>query len=102
MGDSFKPDIISKHKADDIYPVVSAASILAKTRRDEEVQKIADELEKKLNLPLGSGYPADTITQKFLRQWVKIYGKLPPHTRHSWKTAINILKENSTKKLDEF
>ena len=101
-GLSFKPDIISKHKADDIYPVVSAASILAKTKRDEEVQKIADELEKKLNLPLGSGYPADTITQKFLRQWVKIYGKLPPHTRHSWKTAINILKENSTKKLDEF
>jgi len=101
-GLSFKPDIISKHKADDIYPVVSAASILAKTRRDEEVQKIADELEKKLNLPLGSGYPADPITQKFLRQWVKIYGKLPPHTRHSWKTASNILKEISTKKLDEF
>ncbi|MCK4366063.1 MAG: ribonuclease HII [Thermoplasmatales archaeon] len=101
-GLSFKPDIISKHKADDIYPVVSAASILAKTRRDEEVQKIADELEKKLNLPLGSGYPADPITQKFLRQWVKIYEKLPPHTRHSWKTASNILKENSTKKLDEF
>jgi len=33
-------DIISKHGADDTYPVVSAASILAKVRRDEQVRKI--------------------------------------------------------------
>ena len=99
---SFKPEIISKHKADDIYPVVGAASILAKTRRDEEVQMIARELEKKLDMPLGSGYPADPVTQKFLRKWVKTFGKLPPHTRHSWKTAQNLLKESKIKKLDEF
>ena len=99
---SFKTEIISKHKADDIYPVVGAASILAKTRRDEEVQMIARELEKKLDMPLGSGYPADPVTQKFLRKWVKTFGKLPPHTRHSWKTAQNLLKESKIKKLDEF
>ena len=99
---SFKPEIISKHKADDIYPVVGAASILAKTRRDEEVQMIAQELEKKLDMPLGSGYPADPVTQKFLRKWVKTFGKLPPYTRHSWKTAQNLLKESKIKKLDEF
>ena len=99
---SFKPEIISKHKADDIYPVVGAASILAKTKRDEEVQMIAQELEKKLDMPLGSGYPADSVTQKFLRTWVKTFGKLPPHTRHSWKTAQNLLKESKIKKLDEF
>ena len=99
---SFKPEIISKHKADDIYPVVGAASILAKTKRDEEVQMIAQELEKKLDIPLGSGYPADPVTQKFLRKWVKTFGKLPPHTRHSWKTAQNLLKESKIKKLDEF
>lgn len=101
-GLSFKPNIISKHKADAIYPIVSAASILAKTRRDKEVQKIAQNLENKLNLPLGSGYPADPITQKFLKTWLKKFGKLPPHTRHSWKTAQNILKERNVKKLDEF
>lgn len=101
-GLSYKPEIISKHKADDIYPVVSAASILAKTRRDEEVQKIAQVLEKKLNLPLGSGYPADPITQKFLRVWLETFGKLPPHTRHSWKTAQNLLKNKDIKKLDDF
>jgi len=99
---SFKPEIISKHKADDIYPVVGAASILAKTRRDEEVQMIAQELEKKMDMPLGSGYPADPVTQKFLRKWVKTFGKLPSHTRHSWKTAQNLLKESKIKKLDEF
>jgi len=99
---SIKPEIISKHKADEIYPIVGAASILAKTRRDEEVKKIGQQLEKKLDMPLGSGYPADPITQQFLRAWVKQFGKLPPHTRHSWKTADKILKENSIKKLDEF
>jgi len=101
-GLSFKPNIISKHKADEIYPIVSAASILAKTKRDEEIRNIAQNLENKLNLPLGSGYPADPITQKFLKIWVNKFGKLPPHTRHSWKTAQNIIKESSIKKLDEF
>jgi len=99
---SFKPEIISKHKADDIYPIVGAASILAKTKRDEEVQMIAQKLEKKLTMPLGSGYPSDPVTQKFLKKWVKTFGKLPPHTRHSWKTAQNLLKENKIKNLDEF
>jgi len=99
---SFKPEIISKHKADDIYPIVSAASILAKTRRDEEVRIIAEDLEKKLGLPLGSGYPADVVTQKFLNSWLKTFGKLPPHTRRSWKTAQNLLKNMNRTKLDDF
>jgi ribonuclease HII len=99
---SFKPDIISKHKADDIYPVVGAASIIAKTRRDEEVRIISKQLEKKLNMPLGSGYPADQITQKFLKKWLNLFDDLPPHVRHSWKTAQRLLKEKEVKKLDEF
>ena len=99
---SFKTTIISKHKADEIYPVVSAASILAKSRREEEVKKIANILEEKLNLPLGSGYPADPITKKFFKTWLDRFGKLPPHTRHSWKTSQNILKEKNSKKLDDF
>ena len=101
-GLSFKSDIISEHKADEIYPIVGAASILAKTKRDEEVKKIEQKLENMLDLSLGSGYPADPITQKFLKEWVNKFGKLPPHTRHSWKTAQNLINENSIKKLDEF
>ena len=99
---TYYPKIISKHKADDIYPIVGAASILAKTTRDEEVKKIAQKLEKKLSLPLGSGYPADPLTKKFLRTWVERYGKLPVHVRHSWKTAEQLMKSRSVTKLDDF
>lgn len=99
---SKKTNIISKHKADNIYPIVGAASIIAKTKRDQEVKKIETQLTKKLALPLGSGYPADPITQKFLQTWVKEYGKLPPHTRQSWKTAQTILRSVKTRTLDDF
>jgi len=99
---SLKPKMISKHKADDIYPIVGAASIIAKTIRDDLVRQIAKELEKKLNLPLGSGYPADPITKKFLKTWVEKYKELPPHVRHSWKTAEKLMKESKMKTLDDY
>lgn len=99
---TFKTDIISKHKADDIYPIVSAASILAKTKRDEEVRIIEQKLREKLNIPMGSGYPADPITQNFLKNWLNKYEKFPIYVRYSWKTAQNLLKEKNTRKLDDF
>jgi len=99
---SWKPTIVSKHKADERYPVVSAASIIAKTTRDEHVRIIAQELEKRINLPLGSGYPADPVTQKFLTTWLKTYGTMPPHVRLSWKTVDNLFKAQKIKKLDDF
>ena len=99
---SRKCEIISKHKADDIYPIVGAASIIAKTIRDQEIRCIEQELQKKLKLPLGSGYPADPVTVRFLHAWMKKYGKLPPYTRKSWKTAQNIVAKYNTKSLDEF
>jgi ribonuclease HII len=101
-GLSYKPIIISKHKADEKYPIVSAASIVAKSKRDQEVKNIAKELENIINMPLGSGYPADPITQNFLKTWLNKFGKLPPYTRRSWKTVKNILNEKNNRKLDEF
>ena len=97
-----KIEIISKHKADDTYPVVSAASIIAKTVRDAEIQKISEKLEKKINMPLGSGYPADQITKTFLEAWVKKYNSLPPHTRHSWNTSKKLIANSKIKRLDTF
>ncbi len=80
--------IHSKHRGDSLFPVVSAASIIAKTTRDREVRKIAEEL----GYDFGSGYPSDPKTKKFLREWLQRNGELPPHTRHSWKTAKNLLR----------
>jgi ribonuclease HII len=45
--------VIAEHKADELYPVVSAASILAKTCRDKEIIQIAETLEPQLGIPLG-------------------------------------------------
>jgi ribonuclease HII len=99
---SYKPKIISKHKADELYPIVGAASILAKVTRDEHVRKIAQELEPKLNRPLGSGYPADPVTKQFLKTWVSQFGTLPPHVRESWETCQKLIKDYKTKRLDDF
>jgi ribonuclease HII len=99
---SFKPKMISKHKADEHYPVVGAASILAKVTRDQHVRKIAQELEPQLNIPLGSGYPSDPVTKKFLQTWVEQFGSLPPHVRTSWETCQKLLRNQKTKRLDEF
>jgi ribonuclease HII len=80
--------IISEHKADVRYPIVSAASILAKVKRDEEVQL----LEEQIGQEIGSGYPSDVRTQRFLKNWVKEHGSLPTFVRHSWRTAQAVLK----------
>jgi len=99
---SYRPTIISEHKADEKYPIVGAASIIAKVTRDEHVHRIALELKPKLNLPLGSGYPSDPMTKKFLKTWVEQYGDLPPHVRRSWETCQQLIKHKSMKGLDKF
>ncbi len=97
-----KTNIISRHKADDKYPVVGAASILAKTIRDEEISRISKILEKKLDLPIGSGYPSDPLTKKFLDRWFITYESFPPYVRTSWKTAQNIIKKYKNSKLNYY
>ena len=94
--------MISKHKADIRYPVVGAASILAKVTRDEHVRRIASDLEPQLNLRLGSGYPSDPTTKHFLKTWVSRFGSLPPHARTSWETCKVLMRNQKTKHLDEF
>ena len=80
-------EFISKHKADASSPVVSAASILAKTRRDELVEKI----KKREGVDFGSGYPSDPKTKLFLENYAKEHGDFPDYVRKSWKTAENLL-----------
>jgi ribonuclease HII len=83
--------ITSEHEADVKYPIVSAASILAKVQRDMLVK----ELGEKIDADIGSGYPSDGKTILFLENWVKEHGSLPDFARSSWETSRRIL-ENYT------
>ncbi len=97
-GLGFDIEIISKHKADDLYPIVGAASIIAKTIRDDEIKKIGAEIGQQI----GSGYPSDPITVEFLQKWIREKHDSPPHTRRSWETIKRMMRLNNVKKLDEF
>ena len=85
---SFNPQIVSEHKADINYPVVSAASILAKVRRDTRIEEIKKEYGE-----IGSGYAHDVVTIKFLRDYYSDHGDFPPIVRRSWKTLKNIVAD---------
>lgn len=91
-------NIISRHKADDTYPVVSAASIIAKVERDRRVR----EIEKEIGQPIGSGYCTDETTMSFLEDWMARNRKLPPHTRKSWEPAQTIKRMKGLRRLESF
>lgn len=95
--------IISEHKADERYPIVSAASIIAKHKRDSIIDNLR---EKYLNLgytDLGSGYPSDKKTIKFLKAWIRSEKKAPPFARKTWETTKKILDlELYNKKITQF
>ncbi len=76
-------EILAQHRADQNNKVVSAASILAKVKRDQSIQ----ELERSLSCTIGSGYPNDPQTIMFLSQWMKEHRELPTCARHTWATA---------------
>ena len=90
-----KMEIILEHKADINFPVVSAASILAKVTRDNKIE----EIKKKIKVDFGSGYMADPKTIEFLE---KYYEKYPDLFRKSWLPYQNILNKKFQKKLEDF
>jgi len=94
----FEVEIVSQHEADDLFPVVSAASIVAKVRRDSEIRRI----EAEIGESIGSGYPSDPVTIAFLEKWIKEKGSPPPHTRLTWDTTRRLLAESKNRKLDEY
>jgi len=95
---SFSLEIICQHKADEHYPVVSAASIVAKERRDSLMERIGEEIGE----PVGSGYASDPVTRAFLEKWISENGDLPPYTRRSWETARRMLNLARTRRLTEW
>jgi len=90
--------VISKHKADDIYPIVSAGSIIAKDTRDVLIGELKNTYGN-----LGSGYPSDARTIEFLRSYIKKYKKAPIIARKSWVTTKRIITEELTsRKITDF
>lgn len=87
----FEIKIVSEHKADRNYPVVSAASIIAKVERDKEIEEIA----KKYG-DIGCGYPTDDKTITFLLQCLQELGEYPDFVRKSWKPAKKAKSENES------
>ncbi|WP_132059663.1 ribonuclease HII [Halorussus amylolyticus] len=90
-------DLVAEHGADETYPVVSAASVVAKVARDSHVASLADEYG-----PVGSGYPSDPTTREFLAEYVAEYGELPDCARRIWATCEDVLAAHEQSGLGEF
>lgn len=77
--------IVSEHHADRNYPVVSAASIIAKVTRDAFIRRLW-----KSHGEFGSGYPSDPFTISYLKQCFESSSQFPEITRRSWVTVRRI------------
>ena len=75
-------ECLAEHGADDKYPIVAAASIIAKVTRDNVIEKLSEEL----GFEIGSGYPSDPKTIEALP---KLLQDEKPHDclRWTWKTV---------------
>lgn len=96
LGDGV--EIIAKHKADDTYPVVSAASIVAKVTRDRMIEEIRQEF----GVDIGSGYPSDHYTMDFIEEWIKKNRCAPKHVRCSWEPVRVMLSNRANTKLTDW
>ena len=83
---SKKYNLLAEHKADSNHTIAAAASILAKVTRDNEIE----EIKSKVGENIGSGYPSDPNTKKFLEK--NFRGPINKHLRKCWKTYKNLNK----------
>ena len=90
-----KIEAVVEHKADVNHVECSAASILAKVTRDEEVEKI----KKAVVEDFGSGYLTDPKTIAFFDKYFEIY---PDIFRKSWAPYRDKVNGKNQKKLGDF
>jgi ribonuclease HII len=74
--------LVAENKADQKYPVVSAASIIAKVARDKVIRELHSEYGD-----FGSGYPSDRRTVKFVTECHARTGGFPEIVRKKWLTV---------------
>ncbi|NPA86605.1 MAG: ribonuclease HII [Candidatus Diapherotrites archaeon] len=90
-------EIIAEHGADDRYPVVSAASIVAKVERDRIIRRMEEVYGS-----IGSGYPHDEETIRFVERWMRKMGRVPSFVRGSWRTSKRISQKVFQRSLEDF
>jgi ribonuclease HII len=78
--------IISRHKADERFPIVSAASIIAKALRIHEMNS----LRSKYDYEIGSGYSDDPKTRDFIFNYISENSEIPEDARKEWKLFDNL------------
>lgn len=89
--------IIAENRADERYPLVAAASIVAKVERDHAIAQIAHTH----GCDIGSGYP-DRKTTAFLTEYYRAHRCFPGEMRLSWKTRHAIIRSVTERGLDDF
>jgi ribonuclease HII len=90
--------IISRHHADTDDPLVGAASIVAKVRRDRAIAR----LRTTLGDGIGSGYPSDSQTVEFVRAHLRETEEAPVWLRVSWATMGRVKQPAPAVTLDRF
>ena len=88
-------EIVCEHKADKNHVSVSAASILAKSAREKEMNK----LKEKYGGEIGSGYTSDPKTSKFVTNNVNKH-KNSGIFRKNWSTWKKAQVKSEQKKLN--
>ncbi|MDD3406614.1 MAG: ribonuclease HII [Methanomicrobium sp.] len=89
--------VTSEHKADKKYAIVGAASIVAKVTRDREIERLSAEYGD-----IGSGYPSDPKTVRYIEDCLKKSGECTDIVRKSWKTVSNISGKIRQKSIFDF
>lgn len=78
------PNLLAENRADAHHVSVAAASVIAKTRRDEAMDEILRRYEPEFGRIAGGGYVNDG-TRRFLEAYEARHGSLPPEARKSWR-----------------
>ena len=87
-------NLILEHKAER-YPLVAAASIIAKVTGDREIEST----KKELGVDFGSGYMSDPKTVEFLKNNFENYPEL---FRKSWFPYQELVNKKFQKNLSDF
>ncbi|GAU98366.1 hypothetical protein RvY_09521 [Ramazzottius varieornatus] len=97
------PMITVSKKADSLFPVVSAASVVAKVCRDQALKewRFKEGSRFPAEVAYGSGYPGDPATKRFLEDYCDPVFGYPQLIRFSWATTTKALESAVAVKWEE-